>query len=380
NAGWNMVSIPDTVRSPSTEEIYPPYITSIISYPFKYNNGRYEEAYELYPGIGYWVKFGSSENIIYRGVPVYKCTANVQEGWNLIGSLMQNIPASKVIFQNTTRTSNFFEYTGSYVPSDILIPGKGYWVKVSQAGKIILNINSNSYTAPVANSPVPPNPPCEQPVPPTPTLSGTTVLHNGLRFPHLTWTSSGSSVTYRLYLYMCYTGFEDCYGENSSICIYSGPNLSFTDYYIAVGHKLSTRRAYYFVVAVNTCNETSGNSNKMSYAVGTTGDFIQGRDSNVDENVLLPLNTELLDCYPNPFNPQTTIRYTLAEPAHVKLVVLNTLGQEVAALVDEMQEAGYKSVTFNAENLSSGLYIYKLTAGASTGLTFTDVKKMIVVK
>ncbi len=68
--------------------------------------------------------------------------------------------------------------------------------------------------------------------------------------------------------------------------------------------------------------------------------------------------------YPNPFNPTTTITYTLQgpQPARVKLAVYNLLSQEVAVLVNETQSAGSHTVTFNAAGLSSGIYLYTLTA------------------
>ncbi|MDI6765958.1 MAG: S8 family serine peptidase, partial [Bacteroidota bacterium] len=378
-AGWHMVSIPDTVSNFHRSVVYS---NSPDVFAYNAQSGVYVKKDTLKIGVGYWVKFSSTQDITYTGKPIFKDSLTVYNGWNMIGSISAPFPVSKLKSSpNNIISSDVFAYRGSYVPIDTIKPGYGYWIKVNQNGKLIFDLTTSSYTAPVVNSPVPPNPPCEEP--PTPTLSGTTVLHNNMRFPHLTWTSSGSGITYRLYLYMCYTGFEDCYRENSAVCMYTGPNLSFTDYYIEVGHKLSTRRAYYFVVAENACNETSGNSNKISYAVGTTGDFKQVWDSNVEENNILPLNTELLDCYPNPFNPQTTIRYTLAEPAHVKLVVLNTLGQEVATLVDEMQEAGFKSVRFNASELPSGVYFYQIDAGnpsSRSGRWFRDMKKLLLVK
>jgi hypothetical protein len=79
--------------------------------------------------------------------------------------------------------------------------------------------------------------------------------------------------------------------------------------------------------------------------------------------------------YPNPFNPGTTIRYSLPVSEHVKLSIYNILGQEVATLVNESQDAGYKSVSFDARGLPSGMYSYKLTAG-----TFTNVKKLLLVR
>jgi hypothetical protein len=79
--------------------------------------------------------------------------------------------------------------------------------------------------------------------------------------------------------------------------------------------------------------------------------------------------------YPNPFNPGTIIRYQLPASGHVMLSVYNLLGQEVARLVDGVQTAGYKEVSFNASNLSSGVYFYRIQAG-----TYSDMKKMIIMK
>ncbi len=79
--------------------------------------------------------------------------------------------------------------------------------------------------------------------------------------------------------------------------------------------------------------------------------------------------------YPNPFNPTTTIYYTLPEDQYVQLVIVNVLGQEVARLVDGFKSAGYKKVEFQAGSLPSGVYYYHLKAG-----TFDDVKKMLIAK
>lgn len=79
--------------------------------------------------------------------------------------------------------------------------------------------------------------------------------------------------------------------------------------------------------------------------------------------------------YPNPFNPSTTIRYSIAKSEHVKLIVYDVLGRKVAALVDEIQNPGIYNVTFNASNLSSGVYFYRIEAG-----TYSDVKRMMLLK
>ncbi|MBI5471063.1 MAG: T9SS type A sorting domain-containing protein [Ignavibacteriae bacterium] len=79
--------------------------------------------------------------------------------------------------------------------------------------------------------------------------------------------------------------------------------------------------------------------------------------------------------YPNPFNPVTTIRFDLPRLANVSLEVYNELGQRVATLVNEMREAGYHEATFDATNLSSGVYFYRINAG-----TFVQTKKLLVIK
>ena len=67
--------------------------------------------------------------------------------------------------------------------------------------------------------------------------------------------------------------------------------------------------------------------------------------------------------YPNPFNPSTTIEYQITTPDIVKLQVFNTLGQLVATLVNERQSTGAYSVNWDAQNLSSGTYFYRLEVG-----------------
>lgn len=100
------------------------------------------------------------------------------------------------------------------------------------------------------------------------------------------------------------------------------------------------------------------------------------RDLNVstelDES---PNSFELNQNYPNPFNPTTKITYTIPESADVKLEVFNITGQKVATLVNEMKTAGAHTATFDASNLSSGLYTYRLISGSSV-----QVKKMMLIK
>jgi hypothetical protein len=88
-----------------------------------------------------------------------------------------------------------------------------------------------------------------------------------------------------------------------------------------------------------------------------------------------PVSFELGDAFPNPFNPSTTINFSLAETADASLKVYNMAGAEVASLVSGLTAAGQHSVTFDAASLTSGVYFYTLEVA---GLTQT--RKMVLVK
>lgn len=89
----------------------------------------------------------------------------------------------------------------------------------------------------------------------------------------------------------------------------------------------------------------------------------------------VPDKFELKQNYPNPFNPSTNIKYDLIKNSFVKMTVYDLSGKEVASLVNQLQNAGSYEVTFNAANLSSGVYFYKLETG-----DFKDVKRMVILK
>ncbi len=88
-----------------------------------------------------------------------------------------------------------------------------------------------------------------------------------------------------------------------------------------------------------------------------------------------PTLFQLFDNYPNPFNPSTTIRYSIPEASFTTLIVYDALGNEVSSLVNETKSAGTFEVIFDATNLSSGIYYYTLQSGS-----ITETKKMILTK
>jgi hypothetical protein len=95
----------------------------------------------------------------------------------------------------------------------------------------------------------------------------------------------------------------------------------------------------------------------------------------VEDETISPNTYSLSQNYPNPFNPVTTIKYTLKDAGKVTLRVYDVLGRLVSTLVNDMQNQGSYTVNFDASNLASGMYIYKLESGS-----FQAVKKMMLLK
>ena len=108
--------------------------------------------------------------------------------------------------------------------------------------------------------------------------------------------------------------------------------------------------------------------------IDLNGEFTYSNIIEID--IAAPLTFALSQNYPNPFNPTTTINYEIAKPVNVSLVIYNMLGEQVQVLIDnQLSEPGVHSVNFDASNLASGTYIYRLQAG-----DFVQTKKMMLTK
>ena len=94
-----------------------------------------------------------------------------------------------------------------------------------------------------------------------------------------------------------------------------------------------------------------------------------------NNGALVPAKYELSQNYPNPFNPTTKINFALPKDGIVKITIFDLLGREVRTLVNESKTAGYYSVDFSSENLSSGFYFYKMESAS-----FVETKKMMLLK
>ena len=149
-----------------------------------------------------------------------------------------------------------------------------------------------------------------------------------------------------------------------------GPGSNYSNR-ISIGRQLTEEEAATYTIEnifAKTTNPTFGydwTPPDMPTSIGENGN---GRS-------VIPENYKLGQNYPNPFNPTTTIQFQTPQAGKVKLILYNTLGQEVKTLISGYMAAGYHSVELNAASLASGVYFYRLEAGK-----FSNVKKMVLMK
>ena len=104
--------------------------------------------------------------------------------------------------------------------------------------------------------------------------------------------------------------------------------------------------------------------------------YIKDNPTDVGETIsILPTKYELDQNFPNPFNPTTNIRYNIIKASKVTLKIYDILGREIKTLVNTEQAPGRYTVTFDAQNLSSGVYFYRINAGS-----FNATKKLMLLK
>jgi photosystem II stability/assembly factor-like uncharacterized protein len=139
NSNWNIISVPLVMTDMSKNALFPFAISGAFMY-----HGEYIESDTLQNGVGYWIKFPADTVIALEGINVETDSVPVLQGWNLIGTVSHPVMSGLInSIPPAIQTSDFFQYAGSYEAADTLEPGKGYWIKVSEPGVLILSGSGN---------------------------------------------------------------------------------------------------------------------------------------------------------------------------------------------------------------------------------------------
>jgi carboxypeptidase T len=378
---WNLISLPLHVEDGTKNELFPLALSEAFDYDRVIG---YHARDTLHDGVGYWIRFPSSQSVEITGNPKDRDTLRVESGWNLLGSLSSTIPTTS-IGQDLPGNiqSKFYAYENGYVLADSLLPGKGYWVKVGQQGKLYLNAPSSATTEKTSVeyslnriSKI--------------TFSDRTGGKSTLYFATQSEIPSAEFSQYALPPLPPDGNFDVRFRSQRAVEMFSSEEYSSSgrlielrtvEYPITVHWDLVQQDASRFALAY-------GSSSERTIVLGEHGSM-ELRDPEIHSlnlrriSALEPILKEysLHQNYPNPFNPTTTIRYDLARDADVRLQLFNILGQVVRTLIAGVQEAGVRYVEFDASELPSGVYYYRFIARSADGTAlFADMKKMIVIK
>ncbi|MBI1808218.1 MAG: T9SS type A sorting domain-containing protein [Ignavibacteria bacterium] len=381
-SGWKMVSVPVIVNDFRKNTLYPSATSNAFAY-----QGSYAQRDTLKIGAGYWLKFSSAGISYVTGAAIARETISVADKWNMIGTLTDPVLISDITpISPTTIVSNYFGYSNSsgYYTEDTLKPGKAYWIKVNTSGKLVLKTGLG-FIAPKSS--------LAQSKSPDKSKYLAFEATAGHRANTLTVTDAkGREKT----LYFSVASPE--IDLNKYELPPSPPTEIFDVRYVTnrimeVADKERSKEAtlrisageYPLTVAWKSHDIAQGAVlivDGKEIAMKEDGETrILHPTSHIKLRLLpaagreLPKEFALYQNYPNPFNPSTVIRYQLPVSGYVTLKIYNVIGQEVATLVNEMQEAGYKSVDWNAIAFSGGVYYYRLVTG-----DFSSVKKLVVVK
>jgi hypothetical protein len=202
-----------------------------------------------------------------------------------------------------------------------------------------------------------------------------TVQAVGDTFVTLSWTASAQSNLYRVYYSTDAARFEPCAFEKPEVITVAG-----------LGTQLNGLVAgtHYFIAVTAMDGNLGPYANESWYENVLTGHQIVEVTTltqvapnlkTMEDIQMLPTVYELSQAYPNPFNAQATVRFALPDPGQVVVKVYDLRGREIQTLVDEHREAGFYAVVFDASNLSSGMYIIRMTSG-----TFIASRKMTLMK
>ena len=270
---------------------------------------------------------------------------HTNSGWNIVSVPVVSADRSKSSLFPTV-ISSAFAYVGQYVQADTLITGMGYWMKFQKAGANF--VDGDQIVAQTISVKEGWN------------LIGS--ISNPVPVSSITSDAEGT-ITSQFF------GFSNGYFTADTIQPGQG-------YWVKVdrdGKLILTEASAMDLAKVSAARIRIIPTSEMPPPAPD--------EKSVHPNPR-PAEFSLNQNYPNPFNPATTLQYTLPVDSKVKLTIYNMLGESVATLVNETETAGFKSVRWDASDLSSGIYFYTLEASSVTdpGKNFTQMRKLLLIK
>lgn len=376
--GWNLLSLPVKTEQHSCRDLY----ACAVSPAFIYD-GSYEHSDSLCAGMGFWLKFDSSETIQMTGRMLTGDSVAVGAGWNLIGGLTNDVGVSSV----STRplkilSSEFYQFNGGYSVASVIQPARGYWIRVKQAGALIFRTPALAEKEAHGSAAISYQAQQEE--------NQLLISDAAGNVQKLTFfAGDGNKKTLDMYDLPPLPPeglFDVRFQSQRSRALFgvSGQHeyvisMQGVHYPLRVQWDIQVRNFDQWMLLWDSTRiqMRDRGSSTITRAASRVALLYQPTD-----NGKLPRVYALEQNYPNPFNPRTIIRYQLPEESFVTMKIINLLGQVVQVIVKGQQGAGYKSVVWDGSDLPSGIYFYRLEAIGvpDHSVSYVQSKKMILLK
>jgi len=360
---WNMVGLPLSIEDGNVSTIFPDAIDgTLYSFGVSY---ILEETLEN--GKGYWLRFDDSGSSDITGGEITSLTMSMNEGWNLISGISSTIALENILDPwEIIIDGTLFGYNGSYLYSENLVPGEGYWLRTYDEGDITLSSSQQSARAVSSVDRLDRSNRLEF-------ANGThaNTLYFGENIPDET------RLSYSLPPVFPYMAFDARFTDNMRNTEDGGK--------IQVINTNSSLNIHYSIMI------NAGEQKEWILATGVGEEYVLtgageitlpggSQEMTLGKRTILPDNYTLHQNYPNPFNPVTTLRYSLPFYDHVTLTIYDLNGREINQIVNTSKPAGHHSVMWNSTDsfgkpVSAGIYLYQIrTAG------FVQTRKMVLLK
>jgi hypothetical protein len=363
---WNLVSVPGL--HPLNQNVNTWWMNrDPFANVYRYT-GSYESVTSVSPGIGYSMKhsgpqvYNTGDEWPASGIRVIDHhPINGIIGWNLIGGYELSVATADITtVPPELQSGPIYKYSSGYQVANTLQPGYGYWMKLTAPGQIIIPETLAKGTEPVNYFPAD---------------WGKIIISDATGINYVLYAVNGEVDLNRYELPPAtMSGMVDIRYSSGRIA----ENLNAAVKTIEMNGVI-----YPLIITVENLyvklQDLSGKEINTELKPGEKITIIN--NSIIKLNVLsskvvvAPIAYTLEQNYPNPFNPITKISFALPEAGNVKLSIYNILGQEIRRLVDEYRDSGNYTINFDASELNSGMYIYKLEVNG-----FTQTRKMALIK
>ena len=356
---WNLLGLPADVENGDYTIIFPDAIENTL---YSFDEG-YQLVDEMEIGNGYWLKFPESDMHLLTGIRVDEMSLNLVEGWNLISGISFNVSLYSVADPNDILVPNtlYGFGTNGYQGSYELIPGKGYWLRTYEAGTIFISTGANARTTATNQN----------------FNDASWISFNGQKLYFDLPVTEQDMLQFSLPPKPPVGAFDVRFEGNWKLCnneclieIMTEENLQIDYSLIGEGDWVLTDMSSGQEVLLNS------KGLNIRFVIEPTS-HMSLRKKGMD----IPESYSLYPAFPNPFNPETTLRFTVPnENQSISLNIINIRGQQIKTLISGDVAPGIYTVSWNGtdwnnKDVSAGIYFGVLNTDLGT-----KIQKLIMLK